>query len=263
MNYKDIFAVNEISFKQLNANHESTEDYFLNNYSHYDDKLENDFYLKSFLKKIMFEVHINNLNDFINFQYNNSNIPDDFINVLDNEVVPTIKDIVQNANLSLDSFGGFYDQTVLEDGFALSEGVIKHSLYTYQHFSHLVALNKNKNHILKKTEILEKFLKDINELEEGSINSPLKWNAGPAQLGYIISKLVQNGYIEAPLKSSFKNNDPVNYTRLAKSILSAFNVEGHNSIDSLRIYLSPTSVKYIEIEKHFNHLGFNLPKIKV
>ncbi|WP_047549050.1 hypothetical protein [Psychroserpens sp. Hel_I_66] len=255
MNYKEAFAIDEKSYSLRKKNNEVTPECSLKNYDYYEPKLEEDFYLRYFIKEILFNVPINNLNDFIVFQYNNCKSPDDFLGVLENEVIPILYDIIENARLSMTG-GQYYNQMALEDGFIETEGVIKHYEYELFHFYHLVAFHRNKNQISRRIVIVKNFFEEITAIEENKIIAPLKWIAGPAQLGYIISALVQKGYVDPPLKS----NGTVNFTQLAKDVLTTFHMKDHNSVDSLRGYLNPNTYKHIEIQKHFNNHGFTLPK---
>ena len=258
MNYREVFAVDEVNFNQSKTSKKNISPFLLKNFNYYEPKLEKDFYLKYLIKQVLFDIKIKDLNEFLNFQYDNCESPDEFIEILDLEVLPKITDIIENEEFSMNG-GEYYNQQILEDGFVETEGVIKSSHYEFGFFSHLIAFNKNKSQVLKRKSILTNFLLEMNIDEEPESTKPLKWIAGPAQLGFIISSLVENGYIEPPLGNSSKKTQ-INYTKLAKDVLKAFNMDDHDSVDSLRGYLNQSSPKHREIQKHFNQHGFKLPK---
>ena len=177
-----------------------------------------------------------------------------------------ISDIIENAEYSMTG-GEYYKQRVLEDGFIETEGIIKNWQYEFDFFSHLIAVNKNKAQSRKRIEISEVFLKKIKDLDNKQINAPLQWIAGPTQLAFIISMLVQNEYIKPPTTVTKngvnKGKIKINYNQLSRDILAAFNMSEHNSIDTIRAYLNPESYKYVEVKKSFDSNGFVLPKRQI
>ena len=104
------------------------------------------------------------------------------------------------------------------------------------------------------------FLNKLNrvkvDLESPNNSGKIKWLGKKTHIGFILSSLMQEGYIEAPEQ---KNGD-VNYTAFAKQIKSIFHVD--ISTDSLRKYLNPDDDKFGENKKTFEKEEFLLPNIK-
>jgi hypothetical protein len=83
----------------------------------------------------------------------------------------------------------------------------------------------------------------------------IKWVGKPSQLGFIIGKLTELGYIEAPKRI----NRDINYTQFAKQIKNTFDVDTTES--TLSKYLNLESEKGQETSRKFNDNGFNMPSI--
>ena len=83
----------------------------------------------------------------------------------------------------------------------------------------------------------------------------IKWIGKPSQLGFIIGKLAELGYIDAPKKI----NRDINYTQFAKQVKNTFDVETTES--TLSKYLNLESEKGQETNRKFNENGFNIPSI--
>ena len=86
--------------------------------------------------------------------------------------------------------------------------------------------------------------------------SKLKWVGKPSQLGFIISSLVDLGYIEAPIRT----NGETNYTQLAKLVKETFNLNTTEA--TLSKYLNQDSEKGQETVRRFNENSFNIPHVK-
>lgn len=89
--------------------------------------------------------------------------------------------------------------------------------------------------------------------EVSGLSTKLKWLGGPSQLGFIISSLVDLGYIEAPKKQ----DGDINYTQFAKLVKQIFDVNTTES--TLSKYLNQDSEKGQEPMRKFNENGFNIP----
>jgi hypothetical protein len=83
----------------------------------------------------------------------------------------------------------------------------------------------------------------------------IKWIGKPSQLGFIIGKLAELGYIDAPKRI----NRDINYTQFAKQVNNTFDVETTES--TLSKYLNLESEKGQETDRKFNENGFNIPSI--
>lgn len=84
----------------------------------------------------------------------------------------------------------------------------------------------------------------------------IKWIGKPSQLGFIIGKLAELGYIDAPQKP----NGEINFTQFAKLVNNTFNVETTEA--TLSKYLNLESEKGSETVRKFNDNGFDIPHIK-
>ncbi|MBN2868949.1 MAG: hypothetical protein JXK08_09775 [Flavobacteriaceae bacterium] len=81
----------------------------------------------------------------------------------------------------------------------------------------------------------------------------LKWIGKPSQLGFIVSSLVDLGYIEAPVRQ----NGDINYTQFAKLVKQTFDIDTSES--TLSKYLNTDSEKGQEPMRKFEQYGFNIP----
>jgi hypothetical protein len=84
----------------------------------------------------------------------------------------------------------------------------------------------------------------------------IKWIGKPSQLGFIIGKLAELGYIETPERQT----GDINYTQLAKLVKNTFDVETTEA--TLSKYLNLESEKGSETARKFNENGFNIPHVK-
>lgn len=99
-------------------------------------------------------------------------------------------------------------------------------------------------------------VKDDSVLKKKDSSKKLKWAGGPSQLGFIISNLVQLGYIESPLRK----NGEINYTKLAESVKETFEID--TTVNSLTKYLNLDSEKGQETSRKFKANNFNVPHLK-
>ena len=83
----------------------------------------------------------------------------------------------------------------------------------------------------------------------------IKWIGKPSQLGFIIGKLAELGYIDAPKRI----NRDINYTQFARQVKNTFDVETTES--TLSKYLNLESEKGQETDRKFNENRFNIPSI--
>lgn len=98
---------------------------------------------------------------------------------------------------------------------------------------------------------------DINQIRISNQESKkIKWLGKRTHIGYILSKLAQEGYIEAP---KLKNGE-VNYTAFARLIKELFEVDVTEG--TLRKYLNPLDDKFEENQNTFEKEQFYLPNVK-
>lgn len=105
---------------------------------------------------------------------------------------------------------------------------------------------------------IEKFImskkgNNSNLIKQDSEDLKLKWIGKPSQLGFIISSLVDLGYIEAPVRQ----NGNINYTQFAKLVKQTFDIDTTES--TLSKYLNTDSEKGQEPMRKFEEYGFNIP----
>jgi hypothetical protein len=106
---------------------------------------------------------------------------------------------------------------------------------------------------LELQKILE-FIDDQYNITGGS--NKLKWIGKPSQIGFIIGKLAEYGYIEPPTKK----DGEINYTKFAELVLENFNVSTTGA--SLSKYLNSESEKGQEPARQFEKNNFYLPQSK-
>lgn len=123
------------------------------------------------------------------------------------------------------------------------------------HLSNLfVFIKKTKKQLsLVENENQIKRIKMSNVAESLNAIEKLIWIGKPSQLGFIISKLAELGYIEAPKR---KNSD-VNYSQFSKLVKNTFDID--TTEGTLSKYLNLDSEKGQETERNFNKNGFNMP----
>tara|TARA_R110000850_G_scaffold98964_1_gene205182 strand:- start:460 stop:1257 length:798 start_codon:yes stop_codon:yes gene_type:complete len=258
--YKDAFAIDKNSFKDIKEESEYyTNPFLLNNYDYYEPKLIEDFYIKYFTKVLLFEIDVLELKDFLIYHFDNCINSDSYIMILDLKVIPKTKEIIENAVVDLGPGGGYYKEIKLEDGFIETEGVIKNPKYEYGVMLHYTALATVQNDLSKRIEIITAFINNL-QTENSTNKDLLKWNGKPSHVAYIISRLVDEGYIAAPLK----NDGEINYTELSRQILDSFDFKQKTpSIESLRRYSNEDSDKFLLIDKKFKNEGFHVPNLKI
>ena len=91
---------------------------------------------------------------------------------------------------------------------------------------------------------------------QAATTEQIKWIGKPSQLGFIIGKLAELGYIDAPTKP----NGDINFTQFAKLVNNTFNVETTEA--TLSKYLNLESEKGSETVRKFNDNGFDIPHLK-
>jgi len=101
-----------------------------------------------------------------------------------------------------------------------------------------------------------KLIKDDTSLIKVDNTKKLKWIGKPSQLGFIVSNLVQLGYIESPLRP----NGEINYTQLATSVKETFDID--TTVNTLTKYLNLDSEKGQETVRKFKTNNFSLPTRK-
>ncbi|MCG8182765.1 hypothetical protein [Tenacibaculum piscium] len=254
MKYKDAFAIDSKTFKQRKEdNSPNNSKFLLNNFNYYEPKLINDFYLKYFIKKLLFEIDILELKDFLTYHYDYCSNPEKYYNILDFKVIPKIKEINEKAKASFGEGNGYFDEQKLEDGFVLAGGVIQKYDYDYRIMLNDAGWGGLQNEFKKRIEIINVF---IGEYKNKTVVNSLKWIAGPSQLAIVIRELLDKGYLQAN-----EINGEVNNAELARELFKIFAIECESS-KSIEIYLSSGNKRNIAAKKKFENLGFCIPDAK-
>ncbi|RCW93637.1 hypothetical protein [Winogradskyella arenosi] len=255
---KEAFSIDPIPFNERKKDNTYNGNSFqLKNYENYEPKLENDFYIKYFIKELLFEIDILEVDDFLQYHFENCKNADLNLSVLELKIVPKTKDIIINAKAFLDVNNTYYNEILLEDGFIETEGIIKNSQYEYGQMLHFTGFNNLQNDLEQRLELILTFTTKSKETENENV---LTWTGKPTHLAFIISQLLNNEYIDAPLK----NDGEINYTELSKQIQNSFNFTNKTpSIETLRRYTNIESEKYYKLNDNFKEKGFYLPNSKM
>lgn len=254
MNYKEVFAINEIPYNQLKEQGQLQNSIFeLNNYCFYEPKLVDDFYLKYFTFNLLFETDILELKDFLEYHYDYCDNPMQYYEILDFKVLPKIEEIIENAKTTFGG-GGYYDEKKLDYDFVESEGVIHNGNYEWYIMYHRTEFSNLKPEFRKRIQIITSFILDYKDKSQAK---PLKWIAGPSQLGVVISELLNKGYMKADQKGG-----QVNSAKLARELFKVFDIDDCKSSKTIEIYLSPQNKRNISAKNNFEKLGFCIPDAK-
>jgi hypothetical protein len=250
--YDKIFAISQVS------NNQNKHDFQLKNYSYLGGELEEDFYYRSFLKTLLFKIDVLALEDFLDYQFENSKDDIKFLKVLELKVIPDISKIYKNAEVTGIPLV-YRDEKPLAEGFVETQGVIKHPSYDFSAFYHITASRKLSEDLIKKNTEIERWLKNTKELGKIDVSKKLKWIGKPTHLAVIIRELVDRGYIELPLKAS---GDPAP-TELSRQIVNSFKILKECKLETLVNHSSPDNTKYEPVKEKFVKYGFEIPNSKL
>lgn len=258
MEYRNIFKFNDKNDDSYNQFDLQDYDYLIKKYEEFKPSFEVDFYFRVFLKKLLFEININLINEFLDYQLTSSKYPDEFIQILENEVLPSINKIIENSYT--DFLDKYYDEIDLEDDFKVSEGIIKNLNFDFRLYYHQAAIFKLKSNFEKIVSIIQEYINDFkndNENIDSFDKLSFKWNAEASQLAVIFLELINTDYITA---ESYRGE--INKKKLAESLLRAFGIEDKFKVKSLQYYLDENSSKYKGAREKFSKNDFNIPPKK-
>ncbi|MBY8962084.1 hypothetical protein KJK34_04890 [Flavobacterium sp. D11R37] len=196
--------------------------------------LKNDFYIDNNLSRYYTEIDTNNkiLKILSLYIYRYSK---DLTIEINDEILNTIKDINLDKNEIPYLLDYFYKRFSAISFLPLALYTIGNQFY-YE---------------LQKIQSKIELIKD-NKFKE----SKIKWIGTKTHIGFLISTLEQNGYLDAPKNK----NGEVNYTAFAKLIKQNFEI--NISDDTLRKYLNPSDDKFNEAKKVFDKEGLFIPHSK-
>lgn len=246
MDFKGVFAITD---------KKSQKEFSLIDYSYLVDKynetklrLDENFYLKYFQSKLIVEVNVLEIKDFLTYHYDYCNNPEKYYNVLELEVIPTVENVIEDCKPYPLGIISFYKEKPLEDDFVSTESVIKKVAFENSYFKHYTAVTNKKNKLQKKLEILKGFVQDYKAPPKVS---SLKWLAGPSELGVIVEELITKGYLDGP-----KNKGDINSRRLAKELIEVFNCDENVALNSLQAYVNPDNKKNKQAKGNFQFTLF-------
>ena len=220
-------------------------------------KLVEDFYVNYFFYKILFEIDLIELNEFINYHFIESDFQEELLDVLEYKVIPLIGNIIEKQNIAYEIYNGNP-----ELGFGLyfetqSNKRIFKPLYTYEYFYYLTALKGLSSDLNIRMELIKKY---IAKYRGGKEDLPkLHWIGNASHLGFIISVLIEKGFINPP----YKNGSP-NIKLVSKQILNSFDFS-HDSKPTqatLERYVNNKDKKHNIVEEQFTTVGFHIPYTK-
>lgn len=251
--YHNIFAIDEVLYRDRKATNQPTPEHLLNNYNNYLPKLDKELYLIAFIQKGYFELDILELEDFLFTQYGNSENPNKFLKALKLKIIPLLNNIINNPLPSFEGNESFHKEKPLEDGFVETEGTIKNSLYTMNLLYKKTVLFQLKEDLNERKELTKEFLSKIEPLGNSDSNK-LKWTGKPSHLAFFVRILIDEGYITPPIG----NNNEINTTALTREIFESFQIKKGAPV-TIRTYLNPDSEKHIKLKESFENKGFHIP----
>lgn len=256
MDYKRIFAFKKTKEDQTNNFLITDYDYLIDKYENQELKFEDDFYLRIFLKILLFEISIHEVEEFLDIQLINSNQPKLFFDLLELTIIPSIDTIIQNAALNLNGID-YYKPEKLEGNFISTESVIKNRDFDYRLFHHQTVVFKYETKFRKIIEILNNYINiEESKDDKGEKHNDIcfSWVGGASQLAVVILELIGAGYI-----NSETYRGELNKKKLAESLSKVFGIKDTYKVKSLEIYLNENGKKYNGAFKKFDDLKFKIP----
>ncbi|MEH6538261.1 MAG: hypothetical protein V7719_17825 [Psychroserpens sp.] len=261
MNYKNVFAIDNTHYNQLNEEKVKKESkYQLNNYDYYEPKLIDDFYLKYFIREVLIEIDVLEVDEFLEYHYDKSSNTKLFLKILKYKILPKIEEVIVKAEFTM-SEGGYYNEIKLEDGFIETENRILKPEYEDALLYHIVCFQNLQEDIKGRKSFVSEFFERNNTVKKSDETPKLIWSGKPSHLAYFVSQLIEENYIEPPRK---KEDGDINQQELSRNILNSFSFEQKEpSIETLRKYSNTDSEKFIELNERFSNSGFHLPNSKI
>jgi hypothetical protein len=182
-----------------------------------------------------------------------ANIPEDFIDrwikeyKIDGGEFPSFSNKKLHEMLNK-NYSGYYNEP--HERFAIED--IQIDFYCY---ACMLEVKKVIAYVETKTNTNQQ-LSIPNKSETSEPEPKLKWIGKPSQLGFIITSLVDLGYIEAPQRK----DGEINYTQFARLVKQTFDID--TTENTLSKYLNSDSEKGQEPLRKFTENGFNIPHIK-
>lgn len=252
--YKDVFTIDDIFYKDRKENPASVPKYVLKNFSYYEPKLEEEFYLKHFIRSLLFDIDILEVKTFLDFQFGNSKHQDEFLDIITLKTLPKIDTIIDHAQASFTG-NAYYNEIPLEDDFVETEGVIKNPDYDDDMFYHLTALGRLRNDLAQRKIIISDYIATMHRSRNNNNPGLLKWKGKPSHLAFLIRQLVDQDYIEAPIG----NDKEINLSALTRNVMASFNCEKELNFNTIRSFLNSASDRYFKLNENFEKEGFHLP----
>lgn len=255
MNYKSVFVIDDICFDKRRNDNEKTPNYVLSNFDYLGENLDKEIYLKQFYRIVFIDLHILELENFIEYQFVNSKDQQMFLKVIELEVLPKLDFVINNAQVNFTGSDSYLENVDGKFKKRSDSSVVFCLDYEDETLRHITAWGKLEEDLKKREIIIERFLNKIKLSEHNSMEGLLRWVGKPSHLAYLMSMLAQKGYIEAP----FKRGNEINYSELTKQIGNSFITTEKINSESMRKYASVDNEKFGELDERFRNRGFELP----
>lgn len=252
--YQDVFTIDKVLFKDRKVRKESVPKYVLKNFNYYHPKLEEEFYLKHFIRSLLFDIDILEVEAFLEFQFGNSQYQDEFLRIITFKIMPKIDTIIDHAQPSFTG-NSYYNEVPLEDDFVETESVIKNPNYEDSMFYHLTALGRLHNDLAQRKIIISEYVATIHQSQNNNNPDLLKWVGKPSHLAFLIRQLVDQGYIEAPIG----NDKEINLSALTRNVMASFTHEKEIKFNTIKPFLDSESDQYFKLNESFKKQRFSLP----
>ncbi|TDY14143.1 hypothetical protein [Meridianimaribacter flavus] len=258
MNYKEWFAITK-KIDLENFDKDDKDDFDLYDFDAFLKKagvqypLVRDFYLNYFAYKLFFVIDVLDLNQFIKYHFNESEFQDELLDVLKYKIVPLLNTTIKRQRFKVDINTSHKELQL--DLYLDQSNTVYMPYFESSHFYHLAYVNMLGDDLVCRKEIIEKFI-SLHEKKEAYLPR-LKWVGNFSHLSFIILSLIENGYIEKPMK-----NYKLSITTISSLILESFDFE-NNSIpnkETLERFMRKSGAKYKNVEGQFETLGFKIPK---
>lgn len=258
MNYKELLAVNK-KIDLGNFDKDDKDDFDLYDYDAFLKKagikypLVRDFYLNYFAYKLFFVIDVLDLKHFIKYHFNESEFQDELLDVLKYKIVPMLNTTIKKQHFKVD-INRLHKELQL-DLYLDQSNTVYMPYFESSHFYHLAYVNMLSDDLICRKEIIEKFI-SLHENKEAHLPR-LKWVGNFSHLSFIILSLIENGYIEKPMK-----NYKLSISTISSLILESFDFENDSipNKETLVRFMRTSDAKYKNVEDQFDILGFKIPK---
>jgi len=218
--------------------------------------LEKDIYLKYFFRELLIDIDILSVEEFLRAQYLNTSHGLQFLNILNLKVLPKIEDFINGADL-LGAEVVYLKPKIDNKFLEAKDGCFYNDYYKNDTIYHHVGYYRLQTDLAERQKIIKSFIDNEKQLLGSSCQEKLIWKIDASIVGYIISELVHNGYIEKPLRG-----DKINNTALTRQILNSFNFQKTVTNSGLKQYVIRNTTENIRIHEKVHKAGLEIPNAK-